>query len=39
LNGLVLKEEFSHFVDEVNHSIAVMTSAGQGKIVDYNKLL
>lgn len=32
LNSLVLKEEFSHFVDEVNHSIAVMTAAGQGKI-------
>ncbi|XP_067221465.1 FH2 domain-containing protein 1 [Chanodichthys erythropterus] len=29
LNSLVLKEEFSHFVDEVNHSIAVMTAAGQ----------
>ncbi|XP_016423970.1 FH2 domain-containing protein 1 [Sinocyclocheilus rhinocerous] len=29
LNSLVLKEEFPHFMDEVNHSIAVMTSAGQ----------
>ncbi|XP_016098200.1 FH2 domain-containing protein 1-like [Sinocyclocheilus grahami] len=29
LNSLVLKEEFSHFMDEVNHSVAVMTSAGQ----------
>ncbi|KAK2880876.1 hypothetical protein Q8A67_018144 [Cirrhinus molitorella] len=29
LSSLVLKEEFTHFIDEVNHSIAVMTSAGQ----------
>ncbi|XP_073674140.1 FH2 domain-containing protein 1 [Garra rufa] len=29
LNSLVLKEEFTHFMDEVNNSIAVMTSAGQ----------
>ncbi|XP_059370126.1 FH2 domain-containing protein 1-like [Carassius carassius] len=29
LISLVLKEEFPHFMDEVNHSIAVMTSAGQ----------
>ncbi|KAF4104272.1 FH2 domain-containing protein 1 [Onychostoma macrolepis] len=29
LNSLVLKEEFPHFMDEANHSIAVMTSAGQ----------
>ncbi|XP_052471843.1 FH2 domain-containing protein 1 [Carassius gibelio] len=29
LNCLVLKEEFPHFIDEVNHSVAVMTSAGQ----------
>ncbi|TRY65996.1 hypothetical protein DNTS_003776 [Danionella cerebrum] len=28
LSSLVLKEEFPHFMEEVNHSLAVMTSAG-----------
>lgn len=32
MNGLVLKEELPNFMDEANHSIAVMTSAGQGMI-------
>lgn len=30
LKCLVLKEEFPHFMDEVNHSIGTMTAAGKG---------
>ncbi|XP_036420931.1 FH2 domain-containing protein 1 isoform X1 [Colossoma macropomum] len=29
LKSLVLKEEFPHFMDEVNHCIAIMTAAGK----------
>ncbi|XP_051522067.1 FH2 domain-containing protein 1-like [Myxocyprinus asiaticus] len=29
LNSLVLKEEFPHFMDEANNSIAIMTAAGK----------